>query len=47
MTQDTFKSNLEQAIRIITTEEFAAAYRRWLEKNKKFVHIGKYYVDKS
>jgi hypothetical protein len=28
LTQDTFKSNLERAIRIITTEEFAAAYRR-------------------
>jgi hypothetical protein len=31
LTQDTFKSTLERAIRISTTEEFAAAYRRLLE----------------
>jgi hypothetical protein len=28
LAQDTFKSNLGRAIRIITTEEFAAAYCR-------------------
>jgi hypothetical protein len=31
LTQGTFKSNLEQAIRTIAIEEFAAAYRRWLQ----------------
>jgi hypothetical protein len=31
LTQGTFKSNLEQATRTITIDEFAAAYRRWLQ----------------
>jgi hypothetical protein len=31
LARDTFKSTLERAIRIITAEEFAAVYRRWLE----------------
>jgi hypothetical protein len=31
LTQGTFQSNLEQAIRTIAIEEFAAAYRRWLQ----------------
>jgi hypothetical protein len=38
---------LERAIGIITAEEFAAAYRRWLEQNKKLVRIGDYHVAKS
>jgi hypothetical protein len=47
LTQNTFKGILERAIRTTATREFAAAYRRWLEQNKKFVHIGDGYVDKS
>jgi hypothetical protein len=35
--QDTFKSSLERAIRTISTEKFAAACRRWIERNKKFM----------
>jgi hypothetical protein len=31
LTQGTFKSKLERAIRTIAIEEFAAAYRRWLQ----------------
>jgi hypothetical protein len=31
LTQATFKSQLERAIRTIAIEEFAAAYRRWLQ----------------
>jgi hypothetical protein len=31
LTRGTFKSKLERAIRTITIEEFAAAYRRWLQ----------------
>jgi hypothetical protein len=31
LTQGTFKSKLEQAIRTIAIEEFAAAYQRWLQ----------------
>jgi hypothetical protein len=31
LTQGTFKSNLEWDIRTIAIEEFAAAYRRWLQ----------------
>jgi hypothetical protein len=31
LTQGTFKSNLERPIRTIAIEEFAAAYRRWLQ----------------
>jgi hypothetical protein len=30
LTQGTFRSKLEWAIRTIPIEEFAAAYRRWL-----------------
>jgi hypothetical protein len=29
LTQGTFKSKLEGAIRTVTIEDFAAAYRRW------------------
>jgi hypothetical protein len=31
LTQGTFKSKLEWAIRTIAIEEFAAAYRRWFQ----------------
>jgi hypothetical protein len=31
LTQGTFKSKLERVIRTIAIEEFAAAYRRWLQ----------------
>jgi hypothetical protein len=31
LTQGTFKSKLEWAMRTIAIEEFAAAYRRWLQ----------------
>jgi hypothetical protein len=31
LTQGTFNSKLERAIRTIATEEFAAAYRQWLQ----------------
>jgi hypothetical protein len=31
LTQDTFRSSWERAISTITTDEFSAAYRRWLE----------------
>jgi hypothetical protein len=44
---NTFKITWERAIRIITAEKFAAVYRRWLEGNKKCVHIGGHYVQKS
>jgi hypothetical protein len=33
LTQDTFKSIWEQVIMTLTSEEFAAAYRRLLEQN--------------
>jgi hypothetical protein len=38
---------LEQAIRTIAIEEFAAAYRRWLQWNNELVHIGSVYGEKS
>jgi hypothetical protein len=41
-TQDTFKGNWERAIRTIATQYFAAAYRRWSERNKKLSCIGNY-----
>jgi hypothetical protein len=44
---NTFKITWERAIRIITAEKFAAVYRQWLEGNKKCVHIGGDYVQKS
>jgi hypothetical protein len=47
LTQDTFRSNLERAIRTIAIEAFAAAYRRWLIQNKMCVCIGGDYVQKS
>jgi hypothetical protein len=47
LTQDTFRSTWERAIRTIATDEFAAAYRRWPERNKKWIHIGGQYVEKS
>jgi predicted Zn-dependent peptidase len=46
LTQDTFRSNLEQAIRTIAIEAFAAAYRRWLNQNKMCVCISGDYVQK-
>jgi hypothetical protein len=46
LTQDTFRSNLERAIRTIAIEVFAAAYRRWLKQNKMGVCIGGEYVQK-
>jgi hypothetical protein len=33
LTQDTFKSIWEQVIMTLTSEEFAAAYHRYLEQN--------------
>jgi hypothetical protein len=45
--QNNLKCNWERAIRTITKEEFAAAFRRWSERNKKCVCIGDYYVEKS
>jgi hypothetical protein len=47
LTQDTFRSNLERAIRTIAIEAFAAAYRRWLNQNKMCVSISGDYVQKS
>jgi hypothetical protein len=47
LTQDTFRSSWEQAIRIIPTDEFAAAYNRVPEQNKKCNRIGGQYVEKS
>jgi [histone H3]-lysine36 N-dimethyltransferase SETMAR len=47
LTQDTLRSTWERAIRTITAEGFAAAYRRWLQRKKKCVHIGGVYVEKS
>jgi hypothetical protein len=47
LTQDTFRSTWERAIRTIATDEFAAAYRRWPERNKKCIRIGGQYVEKS
>jgi [histone H3]-lysine36 N-dimethyltransferase SETMAR len=47
LTQDTIRSTWERAISTITAEELAAAYRRWLQRNKKYVHIGGDYVEKS
>jgi hypothetical protein len=47
LTQDTFRSKLERAIRTIAIESFAAAYRRWLNQNKMCVCIGSEYVQKS
>jgi hypothetical protein len=38
---------LERAIRTITIEEFAAAYRRWLQWNYELDHIGDDYGKKS
>jgi hypothetical protein len=40
LTRGTFKSKLEQAFKPVTTEEFAASNRRWLEGNNEFVCIG-------
>jgi hypothetical protein len=37
----------EWAIRTITTDEFAAAYCRWIEGNKKCVRIDGQYVEQS
>jgi hypothetical protein len=47
LTQDTFRSSWERAIRTITTDEFVAAYSRSLERNKKCIRIGGQYVEKS
>jgi hypothetical protein len=47
LTQDTFRSNLERAIRTIAIEAFAAAYRQWLNQNKICVCIGGEYMQKS
>jgi hypothetical protein len=47
LTQDTFRSSWERASRTITTDEFAAAYRLWLERNKKCIRIGGQYGEKS
>jgi hypothetical protein len=44
---DTFRSSWERAIRTITIDEFAVAYRRWIEGNKKCIRIGDQYVEKS
>jgi hypothetical protein len=46
LTQDTFRSNLERAIRTIAIEAFAAAYRQWLKQNKMCVCIGDEYVQR-
>jgi hypothetical protein len=47
LTQDTFRSNLERAIRTIAIEAFAATYRRLLNQNKMCFCIGGDYVQKS
>jgi hypothetical protein len=47
LTQDTFRSNLECAIRTIAIEAFAAAYCRWLNQNKMCICISADYVQKS
>jgi hypothetical protein len=49
LTQDTLKSTWELAIMTFNTEEFAAAaaYRRWLERNRKCTLIADDYVKKS
>jgi hypothetical protein len=46
LTQDTFRSNLEKAIRTIALEVFAAAYSRWIKQNKMCECIGDEYVQK-
>ena len=46
LTADTFKNNWEGVVRTIKKEEFAAAFRRWMERCEKCVRIGGEYVEK-
>ena len=47
LTQDGFKTAWEGVARTITTDDFAAAFRRWFERCQKCVEIGGNYVEKS
>jgi hypothetical protein len=44
--QETFQKSWEGVIRTILKEDFAAAFRRWMERCKKCVRIGGDYVEK-
>jgi hypothetical protein len=46
-TQDTFKKELEGAVRSITAADFAKAFWRWFQRREKCVSIGGGYVEKS
>jgi hypothetical protein len=47
LTVETVKLPWDRALRCIAVGDFAAAYRRWLERNEKCVRIGYNYVEKS
>jgi len=47
LTVETVKLAWDRALRCIAEGDFAAAYRRWLERNEKCVRIGYNYVEKS
>jgi hypothetical protein len=44
--QETLQKSWEGVVRTIPKEDFAAAFRRWMERCKKCVQIGGDYVEK-
>ncbi len=44
--QETFQKSWEGVVRTIPKEDFAAAFRRWMESCEKCVQIGRDYVEK-
>jgi hypothetical protein len=46
MTQESFQESSNGVIRSILQDDFAAAFRRWMERSKKCVWMGGDYVEK-
>jgi histone-lysine N-methyltransferase SETMAR len=46
LTQETFKKSWEGVVRSIAKEDFAAAFRRWMERCEKCIRVGSNYVEK-
>ena len=47
MTQEEFKKKWEGVLRMLSRDDFARAFRRWLEHCEKCIRINGGYVEKS
>jgi hypothetical protein len=45
-TQESFQKSWEGVARTIPKDDFATAFRRWMERSEKCIRIGSNYVEK-